>query len=145
MQGCKKAIKCCGSMQDENMRFFIFQLHNKCATHLKPECDFGELREHILPPTAICPAVLVSRLFSLFLMNRELNGKFYIDLYGASCVGETEDCVEGKENRIGCCGSSSSRGQGHSVDFVHGQPTFRFSRRPVTGLSYSLFFSSLLE
>ncbi|XP_026842604.1 diacylglycerol kinase 1 isoform X3 [Drosophila persimilis] len=35
-----------------------FFLHNRCASSVKKECTLGENAELVVPPTAICPAVL---------------------------------------------------------------------------------------
>ncbi|GAB1605668.1 diacylglycerol kinase beta-like isoform X1 [Argonauta hians] len=53
---CKKSIK--SGINGKTCRWCKASYHEKCASSVKQECDLGEFREHILPPTSIVPAVV---------------------------------------------------------------------------------------
>ncbi|XP_041449014.1 diacylglycerol kinase 1 [Drosophila obscura] len=55
---CRKRIKAYHGITGLTCRWCHMMLHNRCASSVKKECTLGENAELVVPPTAICPAVL---------------------------------------------------------------------------------------
>ncbi|XP_053962465.1 diacylglycerol kinase 1 isoform X2 [Anastrepha ludens] len=55
---CRKRIKAYHGITGLTCRWCHMMLHNRCASSVKKECTLGEYADLIVPPTAICPAVL---------------------------------------------------------------------------------------
>ncbi|CAD7076861.1 unnamed protein product [Hermetia illucens] len=55
---CRKRIKTYHGITGRTCRWCHMMLHNRCASSVKKECTLGEYANLIVPPTAICPAVL---------------------------------------------------------------------------------------
>ncbi|XP_027043069.1 diacylglycerol kinase beta-like isoform X1 [Pocillopora damicornis] len=53
---CGKAVKSNNCLTGLRCAWCQVTVHNKCATHMAPECNLGEHRELILPPVCISPA-----------------------------------------------------------------------------------------
>jgi len=55
---CKKQIKSYNGITGLHCRWCHLTLHNRCASHVNPECSLGVNRVHVLPPVSICPTIL---------------------------------------------------------------------------------------
>ncbi|XP_041458971.1 diacylglycerol kinase beta-like isoform X3 [Lytechinus variegatus] len=136
---CKKSIKSYNGVTGLHCRWCKLTLHNKCASHVKPECNMGEFRDHILPPTAICPAVL-GRVNSV---RKSLHGKPQpstgIEERRSTLTPKdsnaSEDVSDGGPQRRGVCrtDSMSIEGQGLQVTPLPGSHPLVVFVNPKSG------------
>ncbi|OQV12577.1 Diacylglycerol kinase beta [Hypsibius exemplaris] len=125
---CRKNVKTYNGITGLHCRWCQMTLHNKCASQVKPECTLGELRDHILPPIAICPAVL-ERQRSVPLTQNQSNRKL--------AINRSESALQGLTSPGSSQGSQGSREE--ETTQVNGVPT-SFQVTPFPGSHPLLVF-----
>uniref|UniRef100_A0A182I692 diacylglycerol kinase (ATP) n=1 Tax=Anopheles arabiensis TaxID=7173 RepID=A0A182I692_ANOAR len=75
---CRKRIKAYNGITGLTCRWCRMMLHNKCATLVKAECTLGEFANLVLPPTAICPAVLDRQKSINFTTNKGKEDGYHV-------------------------------------------------------------------
>ncbi|GAU88928.1 hypothetical protein RvY_01541 [Ramazzottius varieornatus] len=120
---CKKSIKTYNGITGLHCRWCQLTLHNKCASQVKPECTLGELRDHIVPPTAVCPSVL-ERQRSMPLMPQKKMG-----------LAKSESALHGMVSP----GSSQASEASQTEEAANGVPT-SFQVTPLIGSHPLLVF-----